>query len=114
MDVSGLGGSRKFLPGQEDSTLTIQFLNDFGTTSVHNTLYPLYSSGSAFPVYVQPFNQGSASVGDITNPIFGGSACLFSYNGGAATLNQRGELTAEFKPSPTSIWAWGTAAIGTV
>lgn len=114
IDVSGFGGSREFLPGIEDSTLTIQFLNDFGTASVHNTLYPLYNtSGTTFPVYVQPFNAGSASTGDITNPIGGGTASLFTYNGGAAALNQRGELTAEFKPAPNSSFTWGTAAIGT-
>ena len=111
IDVSGFGGSREFLPGQEDATLTIQFLNDFGTGSVHMTLSPLFTSGSSFPVYVQPDNGGGTSP---SNPIFGGTASLFTYNGGQATLNQRAELTAEFKPAPNSTFAWGTAAIGTV
>ena len=115
IDVSGFGGSREFLPGLEDSTLTVQFLNDFGTVNpVHATLYALYSSGTSFPVYVQPFNGGTMSTADATNPLFGGTAILYSYNGGNATLNQRAEVTAEFKPAPNSTFAWGTTAIGTV
>ncbi len=111
IDVSGFGGSREFLPGQEDSTLTVSFVNDFGTGSVHATLSALYSSGTTFPVYVQPFNgDGTAP----NNPLFGGTASLFSYNGGQATLNQRAEVVAEFKPAPNATFAWGTAAIGTV
>jgi len=111
VDVSGFGGSREFLPGQEDSTLTIQFLSDFGSNSVHATLYPLFSTvGTTFPVYVQPFNGDGTSD---TNPLFGGTASLFSYNGGAATLNERGELTAEFKPAPNSQFQWGTTTPGT-
>ena len=62
-------------------------------------------------MYVQPFN-GEGTAPD--NPVFGGTASLFTYNGGAATLNQRAELVAEFKPAPNSAFAWGTAAIGTV
>jgi hypothetical protein len=111
IDVSGFGGSREFLQGQEDATLTIQFLGDFGSSSVHATLSALYSSGTTFPIYVQPFNGTGTSD---TNPLFGGTASLFTYNGGAATLNQRGEITAEFKPAPNSTFAWGTAAVGTV
>ncbi len=114
VDVSGFGGSREFLPGQEDATLSISFLNDFGTAgsgNVHNTLSPLFVSGTPFPVYVQPFNGTGTSD---ANPLFGGTASLFTYNGGAATLNQRAELVAEFKPAPNSTFSWGTAAIGTV
>ena len=55
---------------------------------------------------------------DVTSPItyaaFGGTASLFDYNGGAASLNQRAEVVAEFKPAPNSTFAWGTAQIGTV
>ncbi len=111
VDVSGFGGSREFLPGQEDATLTISFIGDFGSNSVHATLSPLFVSGTPFPVYVQPFNGESTAD---TNPLFGGTASLFTYNGGPATLNQRAEVVAEFKPAPNNTFAWGTAAIGTV
>ncbi len=111
VDVSGFGGNMEFLPGQEDATLTVSFIGDFGTNSVHQTLSPLFTSGTTFPVYVQPFNGESTAA---ANPLFGGTASLFDYNGGAATLNQRAEVVVEFKPAPNSTFAWGTAAIGTV
>ncbi len=114
VDVSGFGGSREFLPGLRNETVTVQFLNDFGTASpgsVFWTLQPLYESGTAFSFYVQPFNE-SGTAGS-TDPKFGGSASIYSLPVGA-TLNERGELTAEFSPAPNSEFTWGTAAIGTV
>lgn len=107
IDVSGFGGTREFLPGIEDATLEVQFIQDFGGSSVHATLYPLYSSGSVFAVYVVP---DSASSTTATNPLYGGSATLYTYNGGAVALNERGEITATFKPAPNSVFAWGTVA----
>ena len=68
----------------------------------------MYAGGSVFPVYVQP---DAASGTSSTNPIFGGSASLYSYNGGPASLNERLEVEAEFKPAPNSTFSWGTVAI---
>ncbi len=111
VDVSGFNptGSREFLQGLEDQTITIQFLQDFGSNSVHDTLGTLYDSGSLFIVYVQPDSDAGTSD---TNPWFGGTAQLYTYDGFAATLNQRGEVTAEFKPAPGNRFHQGTA--GTV
>lgn len=107
VDVSGFGGTREFIPGIEDATITIEFLQDFGSSSVHATLYPLYSSGSAFSMFVQPFASSGTSV---TNPVCGGSACLYTYNGGAAALNDASKFSVDFKPAPNSAFTWGTVA----
>jgi hypothetical protein len=109
VDVSGFSptGAREFLPGQEDQTITIQFENDFATGSVHNTLYPLYVSGSAFPIYLQPDSDSGTSA---ANPIYGGSACCYTYNGLSGALNARAEMTATFKPATGARFAWGTTA----
>lgn len=107
VDVSGFGGSREFLPGIEDSTLTIQFIQDFGTGRVHATIQPLYAGGSQFPVFVQPFRSQGTSP---TNPIYGGTASVYTYNGGAAALNERSEITVDFKPAPLAKFTWGTVA----
>lgn len=109
VDVSGFSNTltREFLAGLEDATITIGFLQDFGSNSVHATLYPLYTGGTPFPVYIQPDGRGGTT-GQGTNPIFGGSAILFDYNGLSGELNARGEIEATFKPAPNSRFQWGT------
>jgi hypothetical protein len=108
-DVSGFSptGAREFLPGQEDQTITVQFLQDFAAGKVHATLEPLYSGGSVFPIYLQP---ASASGTSATNPIFGGTASLYEYNGLSGALSARSEITATFKPASGSRFTWGTTA----
>jgi len=108
VDVSGFNpaGTREFLPGLADETIEVRFEQDFGPGKVHQTLQPLYASGSAFLIYVQP---DSDTPGGAANPYFGGSATLFTYNGLSGELNARAELTATFKPAPGSHFAWGTA-----
>jgi hypothetical protein len=109
VDVSGFSptGTREFLPGLADQTIEVQFENDFSASSVHATLEPLYSSGSAFPLYVQPVSALGTSA---TNPIYGGTAVLYSYNGLSGGLAARAETTATFRPAPNSRFAWGTTA----
>ena len=108
-DVSGFSptGAREFLPGQEDQTITAQFLQDFAAGKVHATLNPLYESGSAFPIYLQPASAAGTSA---TNPIFGGTASLYEYNGLSGALSARSEITATFKPASGSRFTWGTVA----
>lgn len=109
VDVSGFSatGSMEFLPGLADQTITVQFRNDFAAANVHATLEPLYRGGTPFPVYVQPDATAGTSA---TNPVFGGSATLYDYNGLAGALNGVAETTATFKPAPGSFFAWGTVA----
>jgi len=104
VDVSGFSptGRREFLPGIQDQTITVQFLNDFGTGSVHQTIWPLYEGGSSFPVFVQPDSDAGTGT---TNPWYGGTANVFSYPP-SATLNERAEVTVEFKPAPNSLFDW--------
>jgi hypothetical protein len=107
VDVSGFGGTREFIPGIADATITVEFLQDFASSKVHATLYPLFSGGSVFPMYVQPFRSSGTSA---TNPICGGTASMYQYNGGAAALNDAAKLSVDFKPAPNSSFTWGTVA----
>ena len=109
VDMSGFSaaGTREYLPGLEDQTLEVQFLQDFGGTQVHATLEPLYAGGSTFVVYVVPDTNASVSA---TNPAYGGSANLYSYNGLSGALGARAEMTATFRPAPNNRFVWGTAA----
>jgi hypothetical protein len=109
VDVSGFSptGTMEFLPGLADQTITVQFRSDFAAGSVHQTLYPLYSSGTAFPVYVMPDATAGTSA---SNPLFGGTATLYDYNGLAGALDAAADMTVTFKPAPGSLFAWGTVA----
>lgn len=109
VDVSGFNpnGAQEFLPGLRDDTITIQFRSDFAAASVHATLNPLYQSGTPFPIYVQPDASAGTSA---TNPLCGGSATLYEYNGLSGALGADAEMTVNFKPAPGSLFAWGTVA----
>ncbi len=109
IEVSSFSPSRtrEFLPGLADQTIEIEFLQDFAAGKVHATLYPLYSGGSSFPLFVQPDSDAGTSA---TNPIFGGTAVLFSYNGLSGGLNDPSKMTATFKPAANATFAWGTVA----
>jgi hypothetical protein len=108
VDVSGFNpaGTREYLPGQRDQTITIGFLQSFGASEVHRTLQPLYESGTTFALSVQA--DATAPVG-AGNPTFGGTAALFTYNGLSGQLNARGEITATFRPATGGGFQWGTS-----
>lgn len=108
VDVSGFNpaGSREYLPGQREQTIEIGFLQGFGTAEPHRILQPLYEGGSVFPVAIQADSTAGPSA---SNPTFGGTASLFSYNGLSGELNARGEITATFRPASAGGFQWGTA-----
>ena len=108
VDVSGFNpaGTREYLPGQSDQTITVGFLQGFGSSEPHRVLQPLFSSGTSFPISVQADATAPAGPG---NPTFGGTASLYDYNGLAGQLNARGEITATFRPATGTGFQWGTA-----
>lgn len=110
VDVSTFSptGARNFLPGIMDQTVTVSFRQNFASGKVHATLEPLFRLGSAFPFFVQPDSDAGTSA---TNPIYGGTAQIFSYNGlGGAELNASVDIEAIFKPAPGATFTWGTVA----
>jgi len=106
VDVSGFSatGRKEFLPGQQDQTITAQLLQNFSSGGVHATLWPLYEGGSSFTVVVQPDSDAGTST---SNPWYGGTANIFAYPP-SATLNERAEITVEFKPAPNSLFDWSS------
>ena len=52
IDVSGFSptGRREFLPGIQDQTIAISFLQDFASAEVHATIWPIYEGGLSVPV----------------------------------------------------------------
>lgn len=108
VDVSGFNpaGTREYLAGLRDQTITVGFLQGFGTGEPHQVLQPLYQSGTTFVISIQP--DATAAVG-ASNPKFSGTAQLFSYDGLNGQLNARGEITATFRPASGAGFQWGTA-----
>jgi hypothetical protein len=107
VDVSGFNatGTREYLPGQIDQTITVGFLQGFGSNEPHRVLQPLYSGGSSFLVSVQADQTLPAS---ITNPTFSGTATMFAYNGLNGERGARSEIEASFRPATSAGFAWGT------
>ncbi len=105
IDVSGFTGYKEFVPGVREQGITVQFVNDMVAGGPHAVMEPLYRGGSVFPVQVQRHSDLGTSA---TNPLYGGTASLYSFPAGA-TLNEREELTIEFRPANQSTWNWGTS-----
>lgn len=104
VDVSGFGGTREFLPGIEDGTISIEFFFGQGSNEPHTVLYPLYSGGSTFPLYVMADRSSGTSA---TNQLCGGTASIFTYPPGAS-LNEPVKYTVDFKPAANSAFRFGT------
>jgi hypothetical protein len=104
VDVSGFTGYKEFVPGARDQNVVVQFVNDIASGGPHQTIEPLYRGGSSFPFYVQRHSDAGTSA---TNPLYGGTANVFSFPFGA-TLNDREEMSIEFAPASGSKFEWGT------
>jgi hypothetical protein len=106
IDVSGFSplGTLEFLPGPQDQTITVSFLNDFDSGKVHATIWPLYEGGSSFPILIQPDSDAGTTS---SNPTYSGTAVCFNYPT-SATLGERAETVVEFKPAPNSSFDWSS------
>jgi hypothetical protein len=107
LEVSGFNptGSREYVPGLSEQVVTVQMRNDMASGGPFATIRPLYEGGSAFPFFVQRDSDAGTSA---TNPIYGGTASVFSFPI-AATLNEVEEVTYEFAPAAGATFRWGTA-----
>jgi hypothetical protein len=106
LDASGFNptNTKEFLVGQREDSLTVKFRQNPASGKVHQTLSPLFTSGSAFPVAVK-FSSASPAA---NNPILRGTCQLLSYNGLSGDLNQIAELEVTFSPTSGGL-TWGTA-----
>ena len=67
---------KEYLPGLRDDSIEVTFRQDFASTSVDQTLDPLFAGGSTFLVKVAA-NGSSFSA---TNPVYSGTCALFEYS----------------------------------
>ena len=88
-----MGASAKqHMPGLRDDSLSITFLQDFGSSAVDQTLYPLFNNGSLFAATIIPAGSSPSS----TNPYCAGFAYLPSYQPIAGKVGDRAETTVDF------------------
>ena len=107
VDVSGFNsaGTKEFLPGSKEESVTIGFRQDFAASKVHATLEPLFRNNTTFAFEIRP-TSGSVSA---TNPRFWGTAAIFSYNGLSGEISTVGEVTAELRPTTSTGFVWATS-----
>lgn len=108
IDVSGFNatGAKEFLPGASDATATVQFLQDFASSKVHEVINPLYQNSSTFSLQIWP----NGSITSATNPVYQGTAALFTYTGLDGELGNRSEISVEFSSADAlAPLAWATA-----
>ena len=115
VDASGFGGKRTFLQGVRTQSVDVEFRAGDGTNEPYFKLRDLYESGSQFPFYVQPVNDGG-TVSD-TNWQYGGSLTQVFQLPREANLNDVEDMSVTFAPASNEGFSYGTAgtpAFGTV
>ena len=86
------------------ASITVEFLQDYASSKVDQTIGPLLSiSQAAFPVAIRPDASASAST---SNPNYNCSCLLESYNPIAGSVGDQAMATATF--APTSALTRGT------
>ena len=70
----GTGGYRTFERGLITGTIQVRFNQDFDSGGVHDTLYPLWTSGDVFEVAIAPTGESSG------DPIYIADVRMFAYS----------------------------------
>lgn len=101
VDVTGFGasGTREYVQGLKDATITLEVFQDFAASSIDQTLYPYYASGGTFAVVVRP--DASASVGT-TNPQYSMDGRLFNYTPLDGAVGDANTTTIEIRNGGTA------------
>lgn len=87
------GGYRTRIAGLKDASLTLDFHQDFGASSVDATLFPLMGSAVAFSITP---TSGTVSA---TNPSYSGTAIVTSYSPFANSVGDLATLSVTWPVS---------------
>ncbi len=95
IDVSGFSssGAREYLPGNQDDTIVVSFLQDFAAALVDATLWPLFLNNTTFPVVIKPTSAAVSA----TNPTYTATCALYTYSPLNGELGSRSETQVTFK-----------------
>lgn len=94
IDVSGFNAAhaKEFLPGDKDEEFTVSFRQDFGSSAVDQTLWPLYNGSTSFVISVNP----TSATASATNPTYSGTANLYEYHPLNGELGNASETDVTF------------------
>lgn len=87
------GGYRTRIAGLKDASLTLDFHQDFGASSVDATLFPLM--GSAVSFSITPTSEATSA----TNPAYSGTAIVTSYSPFANSVGDLATLSVTWPVS---------------
>lgn len=98
VDVTAMGaGYSAFTKGLGTAEIDIDFLQDFATGKVHQTLQPLIGSTTPIQVEVRPVNAARSA----TNPALVLTQCLlFTYEALDSQIGAAAAMTATFVNAP--------------
>ena len=98
IDVSAMGsGYVQVTKGLGNAEIVLEFLQDFASSSVHQTLQPLVGSTTPIAVEVRPVNAARSA----TNPaILLASGLMFTYAGLDSQVGDAAKISATFKNAP--------------
>lgn len=96
-DSTAMGsGFRSNVAGFKNWTITVDFHQDYASSSVDATLFDLVGA-AAFPIHVKPVNATISA----TNPDFTGNAILENYQPVTARIGELGTVSVTFRSAGT-------------
>jgi hypothetical protein len=99
VDVTAFGETFKEVQlGLGDASMTVDFFADFAASSIDQTLWPLHTSGSVFPIIVKP----TSATASATNPAYVMQAVLSDYNPLDGTVGAASTTSIKFSNAGTA------------
>lgn len=94
VEVTGFGSAfKEYGKGLADGTITVEFIQDFASGKVDDTLWPLKLSNTPFDVVIRP-ESGSVSTG---NPEYTMSSLLYNYSPVAGSVGEASTTEVTFR-----------------
>lgn len=93
IDVTSFSGAgREHTWGLRDTSITLNFQQDFAASSVDATLFPLWNNETEFQISVRPTSAATSA----TNPAYNGSAIILEYSPMSGKVGELSETSVEF------------------
>ena len=99
VDITAMGGdSRAHAPGLRDDRIEVEFLQDYGSGKVDQTLSGYIGNATGATLLVKPV----ATTVSTTNPSYSMTAILLDYQPIAGTIGEANTTTVTFVPAAGS------------